>query len=78
MTEGLLIGLSTVLVPLLLRSPDLSIQGVGGFVPYVLTLGRMRDKLHLLRVTTLIGGALTLIHIVEVGLEIAILLKVLG
>ncbi|KAJ8434595.1 hypothetical protein Cgig2_025021 [Carnegiea gigantea] len=62
------IRLSTVLMPLLLRSPSLSIQGVGGFVPRVLTLGGRRDKLHLLRVTALIGGPLMLIHIVERGL----------
>ncbi|KAJ8426753.1 LOW QUALITY PROTEIN: hypothetical protein Cgig2_029422 [Carnegiea gigantea] len=75
---GLCIGLSTVLVPLQLRSPGLSIQGVGGFVPCILTLGGRRDKLHLLRVTALIGGLLTLIHVVEVGLKMAILLKLLG
>ncbi|KAJ8425727.1 hypothetical protein Cgig2_001026 [Carnegiea gigantea] len=62
---GLHIGLSTVLMPLLLRSPDLSIQGVGGLIPCVLTLGGRRDKCHLFRVTTLIGGPLTLIHVVE-------------
>ncbi|KAJ8431116.1 LOW QUALITY PROTEIN: hypothetical protein Cgig2_004707 [Carnegiea gigantea] len=75
---GLHIGLSAVLMPLLVRSPNLSIQGVGGLVPYVLTLGGRRDKLHLLRVTALICGPLTLIHVVEVGLKIAILLKFLG
>ncbi|KAJ8430631.1 hypothetical protein Cgig2_008311 [Carnegiea gigantea] len=74
----LYIGLSTTLMLLLLRSLDLSIQGVGGLVPCVLTLGRRRDELHLLRITTLIGGPLMLIHVVEVGLEIAILLKRVG
>ncbi|KAJ8419440.1 LOW QUALITY PROTEIN: hypothetical protein Cgig2_027360 [Carnegiea gigantea] len=72
------IGLSTTLVLLLLRSPGLSIQGVGDLIPCVLTLGRRRDKLHLLRVTALIGRPLTLIHIVEAGLEIAILWKLIG
>ncbi|KAJ8444583.1 hypothetical protein Cgig2_013862 [Carnegiea gigantea] len=66
---GLCIQLSNVLAPLLLRSPDFSIQGVGGFIPGVLTLGGRRNKLHLLRVTALICSSLTLIHIVEVGLE---------
>ncbi|KAJ8443840.1 LOW QUALITY PROTEIN: hypothetical protein Cgig2_010304 [Carnegiea gigantea] len=40
-------------------------RGVGGFALYVLTLGGRRDKLHLLRVTALIGSLLMLIHIVE-------------
>ncbi|KAJ8427427.1 hypothetical protein Cgig2_019039 [Carnegiea gigantea] len=75
---GLHIKLSTAFVLLLLRSPGLSIPGVGGFVPCVLTLSGRRDKLHLLKVTALIGGPLMLIHVVEVGLEIAILLKLMG
>ncbi|KAJ8449200.1 LOW QUALITY PROTEIN: hypothetical protein Cgig2_027202 [Carnegiea gigantea] len=58
---GLHIGLSTVLVTLLLRSPGLSIQGVSGFIPCVLTLGGRRHKPHLLRVTTVIGSPLMLI-----------------
>jgi len=65
-------------MPFLLRSPGLSIQGVGGFVPCVLTLGGRRNKLHLFRVTALIGGPLTLVHVVEVGLKTDILLKLLG
>ncbi|KAJ8441274.1 hypothetical protein Cgig2_013689 [Carnegiea gigantea] len=39
--------------------------GLDGLVPYVLTLGRRRDKLNLFRVTALICGPLTLIHIVK-------------
>ncbi|KAJ8445627.1 LOW QUALITY PROTEIN: hypothetical protein Cgig2_018568 [Carnegiea gigantea] len=63
---------------LLLRSPDLSIQGVGCLVPYALTIAGRRDKLHLLGVTAFILGPLTLVHIVELGLKIAVLLKRLG
>jgi len=63
---------------LLLKSPGSGIQGVDGFVPCVLILGGRRNKLHLFRVMALIGRPLTLIHTVEVGLEVAILLKLLG
>jgi len=65
-------------MPLLFRSPGLSIQGVDGLIPCVFTLSGRRDKLHLLKVMALIGGTLTLIRVVEVGLKIAILLKLLG
>ncbi|KAJ8433060.1 hypothetical protein Cgig2_020627 [Carnegiea gigantea] len=75
---GLHIRLSTILMPLLLRSPSLSIQGVGCLVPCAFALARGRDKLHLLGVTTFIFGSLTLVHIVEVGLKVTVLLKLLG
>ncbi|KAJ8422412.1 LOW QUALITY PROTEIN: hypothetical protein Cgig2_023436 [Carnegiea gigantea] len=75
---GLHIGLSTILMALFLRTLSYSIQGVGGLVPYLFTLPGRRDKLHLLRVTTVICGRLTLVHVVEVGLKIAVLLKLLG
>jgi len=60
---------------LLLISPGLSIQGVGCLVPCALNLVGRRDKLHLLG---LILSPLTLVHIVEVGLTIVVLLKLLG
>ncbi|KAJ8443428.1 hypothetical protein Cgig2_026215 [Carnegiea gigantea] len=63
---------------LLLRSPGLCFQEVGGLVLGNLTLGRRRDKLHLLRVAALSGRPLTLIHVVEVRLEVTIVLKLIG
>ncbi|KAJ8443342.1 hypothetical protein Cgig2_015823 [Carnegiea gigantea] len=62
---GLRIGLSAILMLLLLKSPDLGFQEVGGPIPSILPLGRRMDKLHLLRVMALNGGPLTLIHVVE-------------
>ena len=38
----------------------------------------MRDKLHLLKVAALCGGPLALIHIVKVGLEVIVILKLNG
>ncbi|KAJ8431172.1 hypothetical protein Cgig2_019848 [Carnegiea gigantea] len=75
---GLHVGLSTILMTLLLRSPGLSIQGVGCLVPCALTLTGRRDKLHILGVMAFIFGPLTLIYVVEVSLKIAVLLKLLG
>ncbi|KAJ8450531.1 hypothetical protein Cgig2_020168 [Carnegiea gigantea] len=57
--------LSTILMTLLLRSPGLSIQGVGCLVPCTLALTRRRDKLHFLGITAFIFGPLTLVHVVE-------------
>ncbi|KAJ8424509.1 hypothetical protein Cgig2_017742 [Carnegiea gigantea] len=47
-------------------------------VPCAFTLAQERDKLHLLGVTTFILDSLTLAYIAEVGLKIAVLLKLLG
>ncbi|KAJ8433874.1 hypothetical protein Cgig2_021257 [Carnegiea gigantea] len=74
--RGLHIRLSTILLTLLLRS--LSIQGVSCLIPYTLTLARRRNIFHLLEVTTFVLGPLALVYVVEVGLEIAILLKFLS
>ncbi|KAJ8432897.1 hypothetical protein Cgig2_014484 [Carnegiea gigantea] len=43
-----------------------------------LTLIKRRNKLHLLGVSTFVLDSLVLVYVVEVGLEIAILLKFLG
>ncbi|KAJ8438964.1 LOW QUALITY PROTEIN: hypothetical protein Cgig2_018875 [Carnegiea gigantea] len=56
--RGLHIRLSTIPMILLLRSPGLSIQGVGCLVLCTLALTGRGDKLHLLRVTTFIFGPL--------------------
>jgi len=63
---------------LIFRSPGISIQGVSCFVPCTITLTRKRNKLHLLGVSTLVLGPLAVVDVVEVGLELAILLKFLG
>ncbi|KAJ8432307.1 LOW QUALITY PROTEIN: hypothetical protein Cgig2_019236 [Carnegiea gigantea] len=65
--KGLHITLSTILIPLLLRSLGLSIQGVGCLIPCTLSLAGRRDKLYPLRVTTFILGPLTLVHIAKQG-----------
>jgi len=44
-------------------------------IPCTFTLSRGRNKLHLLGVLAFIPGPLAVIYVVEVGLEIAILLK---
>ncbi|KAJ8446514.1 LOW QUALITY PROTEIN: hypothetical protein Cgig2_027476 [Carnegiea gigantea] len=59
------IRLSTILMTLLLRSPGLSIHGVGCLVPCTLALTERGNKLHLLGVTTFIFGLLTVVHVGE-------------
>ncbi|KAJ8444577.1 hypothetical protein Cgig2_013856 [Carnegiea gigantea] len=77
-TRGLHIGLSTVLVTLIFRSLSISIQGVSHLIAWTITFTERRDNLDLLRVSTLSLGPLALVDIVEVGLEVANLLKFLG
>ncbi|KAJ8425533.1 LOW QUALITY PROTEIN: hypothetical protein Cgig2_021338 [Carnegiea gigantea] len=67
--RGSHVGLYTILMLLLLKSPGLGFQGVSGLILGNLALGRRRDKLHPLRVTTLHGSPLAIIHVVEVGLK---------
>ncbi|KAJ8438938.1 LOW QUALITY PROTEIN: hypothetical protein Cgig2_012833 [Carnegiea gigantea] len=55
---GLHIGLSTILMTVLLKSLDLSIQGVSCLIPYTLTLtlARRRNKFHLLGFSAFVLG----------------------
>ncbi|KAJ8421648.1 LOW QUALITY PROTEIN: hypothetical protein Cgig2_019221 [Carnegiea gigantea] len=69
------VGLYTILMLLLRRSPGLDFQGVGGLALGNLALGRKSNKLHLLKVTTLHVGPLTLIYVVEVGLKVTTVLR---
>ncbi|KAJ8452573.1 LOW QUALITY PROTEIN: hypothetical protein Cgig2_004909 [Carnegiea gigantea] len=68
----------TILMLLSLRSTGLSFHGVDGLVPGNLALIQRGDKLHLLRVATLRGGPLALVHVVKVGLEVIVILKLFG
>ncbi|KAJ8436309.1 LOW QUALITY PROTEIN: hypothetical protein Cgig2_005233 [Carnegiea gigantea] len=63
---------------LFLKSHGLSIYRVGCIVPYTPALTRRGDKLYFLGVTAFIFGPLTLIHVVEASLEIAVFLKFWG
>ncbi|KAJ8446501.1 LOW QUALITY PROTEIN: hypothetical protein Cgig2_027463 [Carnegiea gigantea] len=49
----------------IMRSPDISIQGVSYLIPCTITLTGRRKKLHLLGVSVLVVGPLTLVDVVE-------------